>query len=171
MGTKTQFHGVPGVRMVAVGIGEMAVSDDPSEVLITYSLGSCIGVSMYDPAVKIGGLIHCMLPLSKVNRDKARQQPAMFVDTGIVELLREMYKLGATSGNVIAKVAGGAAVLDKKELFRIGKRNLTVLRKILWKNNILLEAEDVGGARPRTLHLEIKTGSTVVKSRGTGKRL
>ena len=100
-----------------VDISDLKVSDNENDILVTYSLGSCVGVSLYDPIEKIGGLIHCMLPLSKVDRDKARKNPYMFVDTGVSKMLQELYDRGAKKKNLIAKLAGGAKLLDKKKYF------------------------------------------------------
>jgi len=144
----------------------MQVSSRADDVLVTYSLGSCVGLSLYDPKAGVGGLIHCMLPLSKIDPAKAKASPCMFVDTGIPLLLTKVYELGATRKGLIAKVAGGAKLLDQKSLFRIGERNYTVLRKILWKNNILIESESVGGTVARTVYLYMSNGVTTIKSRG-----
>lgn len=154
-----------------VGISEMMVSDHRSDVLITYSLGSCVGVSLYDPVVQVGGLIHCMLPLSKIDPEKARKKPAMFVDSGVSELLRELYSKGAKRSRLIAKVAGCSTLLDDKKLFKIGERNYTVLRKILWKNNILITSEDVGGTITRTMSLYMRDGRTTIKVGGVEREL
>jgi len=147
-----------------VGISDMKTSNSRHDVLVTYSLGSCIGLSLYDPVALVGGLIHCMLPLSRTDPAKANRTPAMFVDTGVPLLLRTVFELGATRENLVAKVAGGALLLDEKKLFKIGQRNYTVLRKVLWKNNILIAAEDVGGTFARTMYLDMGTGTTTVKS-------
>ncbi|MCK5687538.1 chemotaxis protein CheD [bacterium] len=149
-----------------VGIAEMQITTDADDILITYSLGSCVGLSLHDPIAGIGGLIHCMLPLSSKNLEKAKAKPYMFVDTGVTHLLQKLYNAGATRKNLIAYVAGGANIMDVKNMFRIGKRNYTVLRKILWKNNILIAAEDLGGNCPRTMKLEMKTGTTWIRSSG-----
>ena len=149
-----------------VGISEMIVSRDPKDILITYSLGSCIGVTVYDPETRVGGLIHCMLPLSKIDTEKARKMPCMFVDTGIPALLNRMFEKGAERNRLITKVAGASQLMDEKKIFKIGERNYAVLRKLLWKNNILIEAEDVGGQISRTVTLEIATGRTTIKSKG-----
>lgn len=114
----------------------------------------------------MGGLIHCMLPLSKIDREKAKANPQMFVDTGVPDLLQKMFNLGAQRKRIIAKVAGCAQLLDEKKLFRIGERNYTVLRKVLWKNDILIAAEDIGGSIPRTMFLYMETGVTILKVRG-----
>ncbi len=149
-----------------VGISEMIVSRDPKDILITYSLGSCIGVTVYDPESMVGGLIHCMLPLSKLDPEKARRIPCMFVDTGIPALLDRMFKEGAERSRLITKVAGSSELMDEKKVFKIGERNYAVLRKLLWKNSILIDAEHVGGQISRTLSLELATGRTTIKSKG-----
>lgn len=157
--------------LYTVGISEMVTTTCREDVLVTYSLGSCIGVAIYDPAVPIGGMIHCMLPLSQIDPVKAAQKPAMFTDTGIVALIQTMLDAGAQKRRLIAKVAGAAKLMDENNTFNIGQRNHTILRKILWKNNILLAAEDVGGTIARTLYLYMEDGLTVVKSQGKEREL
>ncbi len=154
-----------------VGISEMLISEDVEDVLVTYSLGSCVALSIYDPTTRIGGLIHCMLPLSKTNPEKAAKNPFMFTDTGIAAMLDGVFKKGARRKNLVAKVIGGAARVAASDVFEIGKRNYTVLRKVLWKNNILIAAEDVGGPTSRTVFLHIGTGQTFVKSEGITEEL
>ncbi len=167
----THALGAAPLDRVVVGISEMQVSDRPNDLLVTYSLGSCVGVSFYDTVARVGAMIHCMLPLSKVDPAKAKMVPHMFVDTGVPDLLKTIYEMGARSENLITKVAGAASLLDEKGLFKIGKRNHTVLRKLLWKNSILIEAEDVGGTSPRTMSLHIGTGRTYLKIKGKEEEL
>lgn len=149
----------------------MAVSADPGETLITYSLGSCVGLSLWDPAAGVGGLIHSMLPLSKIDPAKAAANPCMFVDTGITALLQALFDRGAQRRTMVAKVAGGSQIMDEKGIFNIGERNCTVLRKLLWKNEILVSGEDTGGSLPRTMSLCMQTGRTLLKSRGMEKEI
>lgn len=149
-----------------VDIADLAVSNNPTETLITYSLGSCIGVSVWDPVAKVGGLLHFMLPLSKIDKAKAERNPCMFADTGIPKLFEEAYKLGAQKKRMYVKLAGGANILDAAGAFGIGKRNHLVARKIFWKNNILVDAEDVGGNSGRTMRIDIGTGRVTL----TGKK-
>jgi len=157
--------------MYTVGISEMQVSTTAEDVLVTYSLGSCVGLALYDPVACIGGLIHCMLPLSKIDPAKAAAKPCMFTDTGVPALLQAMFNLGASKKHLVAKVAGAAALMDEKGMFKIGERNFTVLRKILWKNDILIAAEETGGTIARTLYLYMDTGRTVIKSQGQEREL
>jgi chemotaxis protein CheD len=154
-----------------VGIAELAVSVDPAETLVTYSLGSCIGLSLMDPVAGVGGLLHAMMPVSSMDPGRAAGTPGMFTDTGTLALLKSVFDRGATRANLVAKVAGAANQVDQHELFRIGERNLMILRRVLWKNDILISAEDCGGAISRTLVLEMATGRTLVKSNGTLREL
>jgi len=149
----------------------MHVSNVADDVLITYSLGSCIGLTLYDPEMRIGGLIHCMLPHSQTDAAKAEQNPCMFVDTGVAALLRSLFDRGVIRKNLIAKIAGGSNLLDDKEIFKIGERNHTMVRKILWKNDILIRAEDVGGSHPRTMSLQIADGKTFIRAGGADREL
>jgi chemotaxis protein CheD len=154
-----------------VGISEMKVSLNPEDRLITYSLGSCVGLALYDPVAVVGGMIHCMLPLSKIDSVKAQATPEMFTDTGVPLLLQTMLDRGALKSRLVAKVAGAASLLDERGTFRIGERNYIVLRKILWKNDILIAAEEVGGTIARTLCLHMDSGKTTIKACGTEREL
>lgn len=149
----------------------MKTATHPEDILITYSLGSCLGLTLYDPQSGIGGMLHCMLPLSRADKKKAEASPCMYTDTGVTLLLKELYGLGARQKNIIAKVAGGASMFDDNGRFRIGERNYTVLRKVLWKNNIVLKSEEVGGTIPRTMILYLCDGRTMIKSQGTEREL
>ena len=101
---------------VIVGISDMKVSNDPNATLVTYSLGSCIGISIYDPVVKVGGLLHYMLPESSIDGAKAEKNPYMFADTGIPNLFKESYRFGAKKQRMRVIVAGGAQILDQKKV-------------------------------------------------------
>ena len=141
----------------------MQISTDPNEKLVTYSLGSCIGLTLYDTEKNIGGLLHSMLPLSKKKKQRAKEKPFMFVDKGIEIMLTEMFERGAKKENIVAKLAGGARLLDKKNMFKIGRRNYVIARKMLWKNDILIDGEDVGGSVSRTVLLDIGKGKTILR--------
>lgn len=149
-----------------VGISEMYISNDPDDIVVTYSLGSCIGVAVYDPVLKIGGMIHCMLPLSQIDPKKAIEKPSMFTDSGVTRMLQEFMDRGSSKGNLQIRVAGAASMMDEKGFFKIGERNYTVLRKILWKNSLLIRSESVKGTDSRTMFLYMNTGKTTIKSAG-----
>lgn len=158
------------IMEMIVGVGDMKVSDNQEAVLTTYSLGSCIGVCIYDPSVKVGGLLHYMLPESSIDETKARRSPFMFGDTGIPLLFKESYRLGAMKSRMRVTVVGGAEILDQKGFFNIGKRNHTLLRKLFWKNNVMIDFEDVGGNLNRTIKMEVGSGATWLKTSGDGIR-
>lgn len=153
-----------------VGVADMKVSNNPEDVLVTYSLGSCIGLAVYDPVATVGGLLHYMLPESSLDGNKAKKNPFMFGDTGIPVLFKTTYQLGAKKNRLKIIVVGGSQILDQKGLFNIGKRNHTILRKMFWKNNVMIDFEDVGGSSNRTLKLEIKTGEAWLKVSGIGTK-
>lgn len=157
------------MRRVVV-VGDMKVGKK-KDMLVTHALGSCLGLMVYDPIENVGGLLHAMLPLSKINLRKAEANPFMFVDTGVPELFRKVYDLGGQKARLIVKVAGCGQPLGNNEMFKIGERNYTILKKLLWKNNILLESEDIGGMISRTVHFDISTGQIVISSGGAKKIL
>ncbi|ETR74191.1 MAG: chemotaxis protein CheD [Candidatus Magnetoglobus multicellularis str. Araruama] len=149
--------------VITVGVGDLKISNNPKDVIITHALGSCIGITVYDPETQVGGLLHYMLPESTLDRAKAKKAPFMFADTGIPILFRSCYKLGAVKSRMIVKVAGGSAIMDDSGFFNIGKRNYASLRKILWRNNVLIQSEDVGGKGNRTMRLYISNGTVEIK--------
>ncbi len=162
--TATKLFGA-NKNLVTIDISDCKVSNDTTASLITYSLGSCIGVAIWDPVVRVGGMLHYMLPDSSIAQDKAKNNPSMFGNTGIPLLFKSVFKLGATKQRLIVKVAGGSQLLDDQGTFNIGKRNYVMLRQLFWKNNVLIDAEDIGGSISRTVTLDIKTGKVTVKNR------
>lgn len=153
------------MALVVVDIADLAVAAEPGSSLITYSLGSCIGLAIWDPVAHVGGMLHYMLPESQLSPEKARSSPAMFCDTGVPRLFKAAYELGAVKSRLVIKVAGGSQLLDDNGTFNIGKRNYLALRKIFWKNGVMINAENVGGSVSRTLKLDVDTGVVTVKSR------
>ena len=149
-----------------VGISDIKISKNPGEVIVTYALGSCIGITVYDPIARVGGLLHYMLPDSSLDERKARENPAMFADTGIPSLFKGCYTLGAEKKRMIVKVAGGASILDDTNFFRIGQKNIMAMRKIFWKNNVMIAAEDTGANHNRTVRMDMATGKVFVKTSG-----
>ena len=151
---------------IVVGMADLQISDDTQVVIVTYALGSCIAVCVHDPVRHAAAMIHYMLPLSRVAPHKAETNPAMFADTGIPLLFEKMFALGCLRRDLVVKVVGGGNFFVDKELFNIGPRNYTVARKLLWKNGIMIAAEDVGGKRSRTVRFFVGDGRVVISSRG-----
>lgn len=148
-------------QVVLVGDMKVGARED---VLVTHALGSCLGLMVYDPVAKVGGLLHAMLPLSRINPEKAEANPFMFVDSGVPILFRRIYDIGGQKSRMIVKAAGCGRPLSNNEMFKIGERNYMVMKKILWKNNILLESEDVGGTASRTVYFDLSNGEVTVSS-------
>jgi chemotaxis protein CheD len=157
-------------RQLAVGLADRALSTDVSSIIITFALGSCLGVSLWDPVAHIGGLLHLMLPESSTNPEKAAIQPFMFADTGVPRFFKEAYALGAEKSRLVVCVAGGAALgMPGESCFQIGQRNIAALRKLFWKNGVLIHAQETGGRTPRTMSIHIGTGEVSLKT-DTGTR-
>ena len=159
------------VRIVEVA--DMKVSAVKGDVLVTHALGSCLGVTIHDPAAHVGGLLHVMLPISTIDPKRAKKNPYMFVDTGVPKLFIECYKAGARKERIDVKVAGGACTRrdEEDDYFQIGKRNFIMLKKLFWKNGVRLRAHDVGGSKSRTLSLDIGSGEVALTISGKSTTL
>ena len=117
--------------LIKVGMADYKVGRAPS-TLISYGLGSCIGVSLYDPQAKVGGLLHIMLPDSTQSR--ASENPAKFADTGVPLMLKDVLALGASKSRLVAKMAGGAqmfAFAKATDIMRVGARNAEAVKEQL----------------------------------------
>lgn len=148
---------------INVGVSDMKVSGTPGDIIQTHSLGSCIGVCIYDPVAKVAGLLHFQLPQSTDHPNKDNS-PLMFADTGIPELFRAAYKLGAVKKRMVVKVAGGSKIMDNTGFFNIGHRNYIIMKKIFWRNGVLIEAEDIGGDSWRNMKISVDTGQVIIKT-------
>jgi len=150
-----------------VSISDAKVSNSASDVLVTYSLGSCIGVAVWDPMIPCAGLLHFQLPTGTLDPERARSKPLMFGDTGLAWLITEMEKKGANRKRLKVKLAGGAKMFeDKSSTFDIGKRNHTSIRKALWQLGLFVSAEEIGGNIPRTVYQNVTDGKTILKRSG-----
>ncbi len=147
-----------------IGIADMKMAKD-SGTLITYALGSCIGICLYDPLIKLGAMIHIMLPL---NMEAGRQNTMKYADTGIRETLKQMEAKGASRTRIVAKIAGGAKMFEVNggSFGNIGQRNIESVHLNLKKEGIRLLKEDVGGSVARTLLFDVSNGMGSVRSYG-----
>lgn len=145
----------------------MKASCEVGDLMVTHALGSCLGVAVHDPHAHVGGILHVMMPVSSINPEKAKANPYMFVDTSLPAFFKTLYSMGANKKNLVVKVAGGANVQSNgTDRFAIGKRNYIMLKKVFWKNNVLIDAEDVGGTKARTMYMEIGTGRVWLSNAG-----
>lgn len=150
---------------LVVGIADMKMAQNDG-MLITYALGSCIGICLYDPGIRLAALIHVMLPL---NMETGRKSPMKYADTGIRETLRQMEARGARRARIVAKIAGGARMFDTPgggNLGNIGQRNIESVHMTLKQERIQLLQEDVGGTAARTLLFDAASGDACVRSYG-----
>ena len=152
------------VKKISVGIADMKMGRQEG-IVITYALGSCIGISFYDPMIKLGALLHIMLP----EKSKASDTNVYkFADSGIRETLRKYYAFGGMKGRTICKIAGGAKMFDMKggNLGNIGDRNAQMVKKMLAAEGLRISGEDIGGNCARTMQIDLTTGQVSITSVG-----
>jgi chemotaxis protein CheD len=149
---------------LVVGVGDMAVSDDAGRVLSTYALGSCVGLVAYEPYLKVGGILHLMLPDSTISPAKAAANPAMFADTGLPQFFLLLASFQARAPRLQLVIAGGANVILGHDPFCIGERNVRATVDFLTRNGLTARRAEVGGSVNRTLHLVLGTGLVTIKS-------
>ena len=152
---------------LVVGVGDLAVGTAADGQLVTYALGSCVGLSAFDPVARIGGLLHFMLPQPAPQGDPKAMKACVYATTGIPLLLRRLGEAGAASKRLVVCAAGGAEILEGTAGTAIGHRNHTMLRKVLWKLGVKLAAEDVGGNVARTMTVDLSSGEVHVRTRDT----
>jgi chemotaxis protein CheD len=146
-----------------VGVGEMKVAEEPGDLIVTHSLGSCLGISAYDAEASVGGILHVMLPSSSVSPDKGKVNPYLFVDLGTPLFFKALFSAGAKKDRLQVKVAGGAApgaAGTSAPFFDIGCKNVNMLHRLFRKNGIKIAGENVGGQHARTMYLALENGKT-----------
>ena len=148
--------------VVSAGVGELVYSRNPKEVLVAFGLGSCVGVTAYDPERKVGALLHAMLP----ERRNGDQNLTKYVNTGVAEMLKHLRSLGARGERLIWRYAGGAQMLIAPGLsdrFNVGQRNVQMTDRVMKELSLRLSGSDTGGIVGRTVRLYIATGELTVR--------
>ncbi|MEI6035140.1 MAG: chemotaxis protein CheD [Verrucomicrobiae bacterium] len=153
---------VPQKQGLVIGVADMAVSTDPEEILVTYALGSCLGITLHDPGKRIGGLLHLMLPDSHLH-NRTIVRPAMFLDTGLPLLLETMLDAGADRHALRCKVFGGAQLLSSDNFFRIGAQNVDACYKMTAHLGLRVQVWEVSGSVNRTIRLINQSGEVRVR--------
>ncbi len=151
-------------RRIIVGIGEMAVADRPDDVIVTYALGSCVAVCLFDPTARVAAMLHFLLPESSINARRALEQPAAFGDTGIPLLLDTATRRGLKKSRARVRLVGGAMVANAGGALATGHRNVLAARSILWRLGLFIEGQEVGGVAARTVHFSALDGRLLVTS-------
>ena len=148
---------------LSVGLGEQAISRNPTDILVAYGLGSCLGIGMYDPVTHVAGLAHAVLPENSNGTDP---NPGKFVDTGIKLLIEQMVKAGANRNRLTVRMAGGANMLVSASLsktFDIGSRNIQSAHVTFNLINMKIANEEVGGNTGRTVRMYVDSGRMTVR--------
>lgn len=151
-------------NVIVVKLGQIAWSDRPEDLLVTYSLGSCVGLTLWDPVERIGGIAHVFLPSSDGHKIFEPEEAPRFADIGVPLLIEKMERKGASRKRLVARMAGGASLFPRlfREMPDIGAQNVSAVVEILQKHSIPIVGSDVGGNCGRTMRLEIRTGKTTV---------
>ncbi|HWI51444.1 MAG TPA: chemotaxis protein CheD [Symbiobacteriaceae bacterium] len=160
------------VETIAVGLGELKSGTRPDQVLVCYGLGSCIGLTLYDALARVGVMVHVVLPDSSLGRGQLLQ-PGKFGDTSVPAAIAEAVKLGAIRSRLVARIAGGARMLNvvgAGSKLDIGSRNCEAVKLQLQEHGLRLAADDTGGTYGRTLQLFVGTGRLLVSTVGRGER-
>jgi len=157
----------PKQEAIVVGVGDCRFAALPSVSIATYALGSCIAVMAWDWKLKLGGLLHIMLPDSSIDPMRAVVNPWAYADTGMQALVGGLMARGSTKHQLRWCIAGGAGMMADSAHFQIGKRNHMAIKKAFWRLGIFIEREDVGGTESRTVRLDLETGRVSLRT-GTG---
>jgi chemotaxis protein CheD len=154
------------MALITVGAAECRVSSYPRDILLTHALGSCVAVVLYDPAVKVAGILHFMLPNSNIDVTAAAGRPSMYANTGLALLRDSAAKLGATTSRTVFMAAGGARMLEQNEPFNIGRCNCAALIDIFAESGIHLRAQYLGGSKSRSLRIDVARGRVRISRAG-----
>ncbi|KUO70098.1 MAG: chemotaxis protein CheD [Desulfosporosinus sp. BRH_c37] len=156
--------------VITVGMADYKTAKAP-EILLTAGLGSCIGICIHDPVLKVGGMAHIMLPSAN---GSLGGNPAKYADTALELLLKEISGMGANKSRLKAKIAGGAQMFSfpgKPPILKIGDRNAEAVEQELKKRGIPLLVMDVGGSFGRTIHFDVGTGELRIRTINHGEKV
>ena len=157
-------------KMIAVNFSEMRISSNPAETLVAFSIGSGIGVAVFDPVSGVGGVLNFMLPDStQANGIDPEKVPLMFADTGVPFFVKALFEQGTRPDRMKVIIAGGAHIMDQAGLFNIGKKNYEAIKSGLADHDMKIHYEDIGGTTSRTLSLDIGNGCSCIKIFGQGE--
>ena len=162
----------PGKTPIHVGLGDVQITGDQDAVLACYGLGSCVCVCAYDPAMKIGGMAHVVLPESTISTNGSGS--TKFADTAVPHLLERMCQLGALKSRLVVKITGGAQMIQSpgfEEAGSIGDRNVESVQEQFSKAGLRVVNADTGGSKGRSSWLSVRSGEVTVRSIGEAVRV
>jgi chemotaxis protein CheD len=154
---------------IAVSLADLVVTKDPQAMLCTLPLGVGIGIAIYDPQARVGGVLHSILPSSSLDPEWAADRPGMFLDTGLQLLLSRAAELHAKTENLQVVAAGAAQIIDESPAYNIGKSNFDTLGGLLSQLGVQIHAHEVGGKTNCSLELVVSTGEVRLRYCGQPK--
>lgn len=152
-----------------VGISDCKMSDDPADSVVTYALGSCVGLALYDRRSRIGGILHVMLPDARFRSASREFNPYMYADAGFYEFFKGMLARGAHRESIEARLAGGANMLQHSKFLDIGKRNAEAMTAVLRLERVPILGTSLGGVVGRSMSLRLQDGAVIVRNLGRGE--
>ncbi|MBF0350394.1 MAG: chemotaxis protein CheD [SAR324 cluster bacterium] len=150
---------------VVIGLGDMAVVSGPGKSIKTFALGSCVAVILTAPQQQIAGMVHIVLPDSRIDAAKAKIKPGYYADTAIPLLIQKMRQAGARDA-MVCKIAGGGKMVQSVETFNIGEKNYLAAEELLRNSGLSLAARDVGGVLSRTVSVSSTSGQILLSCPG-----
>ncbi len=157
-------------RAIEVGMAEMRISRSPAK-LITRGLGSCIGITLYDPVKKIGAMTHAMLP--DIDKARVKTNPNRYVNYVLKKIVEDLEKQGCVRGRLVAKLFGGAHMfgfITDESILNVGDKNIQISKATLNELGIKIMAEECGGTFGRTIELNLENGKVIVKTISFGDK-
>lgn len=155
----------PPTAELIIGVADCQATQRAGAIITTFALGSCLGITCYDPVARVGGMLHAMLANSRQHPQSAGRK-AMFLDTGIADLVSRVQQCGGNPRGFEFKVFGGARVLQADEYFNIGSRNIQTMREIAAQFGLRVRAWEVGGQVNRTIRLHLADGRVRLRMPG-----
>lgn len=157
-------------KIIEVGMAEMKIAQAPAR-LISRALGSCLGITLYDPFKKMGAMVHVMLP--DIDKAKIKSNPCRFVNSAVKKMVEELVKNGCVKSTLGAKLFGGAQMFSfiaSDSILNIGEKNIEMARSILQELGIKILAEEVGGTFGRTIKLDLENGKVIMETVSWGTK-
>lgn len=154
-----------------VGISDCKVATDPADSVVTYALGSCVGLALYDRQARVGGLLHVMLPESRLRSSSREFNPFMYADSGFCEFLKAMIARGGRKERIEARAAGGANMLRHSDVLDIGRRNSEAILGMLALERLPVLGTSLGGVVGRSMTLRLSDGTVTVRLLGRGEEI
>jgi chemotaxis protein CheD len=150
---------------LVVGIGDLKASKNSSGVIVTFALGSCLGVTCYDPLSRVGGMLHAMLGDSKAGHQNAPVRAA-YLDTGVPDLIQRVTDLGGNPRVFQFKIFGGAQTIQAADYFNIGIRNIKTMEALATQLHLQVKVWEVGGHQNRTIWFYLQDGRVKLRTPG-----